>query len=83
MPSLVLNLAGAIIHISTKSVLSICQTINFFAEKRGFQMGGLQGAQKGSRWGQDGSKGGSTFCTDPSNTIDWREYDTKAALSHS
>jgi len=50
MPSLGLNLAGAIIHISTKSVLSICQTMLFCRKN----------------WGPDGGpKGGSTFCTDP------------------
>ena len=57
MPSLVLNLAGEIIDISTKSVLSIYQIMIFCRRK-----GDPEGVYRGSRWGPIG---GSTFCTDP------------------
>ena len=65
MASLVLNLAGEIIDISTKSVLSICQ-IMIFCRRKGDPEGGPDGIQKGSIGGPDGGPiGGSTFCTDP------------------
>ena len=53
MASLVLNLAGEIIDISTKSVLSICQ-IMIFCRRKGDPEGGPDGIQKGSTGGPDG-----------------------------